>query len=62
DAKGNLYCTGPGGVWVISPDGKLLDKIATPETPTNCNWGDADRKTLYITAQTSVYRIRLAEK
>ena len=62
DPAGNLYCTGPGGVWVISPDGKLLDKIATPETPTNCNWGDADRKTLYITAQTSVYRIRLAEK
>ncbi|MDP3580547.1 MAG: SMP-30/gluconolactonase/LRE family protein [Ignavibacteria bacterium] len=61
DHAGNLYCTGPGGVWVISPDGKLLDKIATPETPTNCNWGDADRKTLYITAQTSVYRIRLVE-
>lgn len=61
DPEGNLYCTGPGGVWVISPDGKLLDKIATPETPTNCNWGDSDRKTLYITAQTSVYRIRLAK-
>lgn len=61
DPAGNLYCTGPGGVWVISPDGKLLDKIATPETPTNCNWGDTDRKTLYITAQTSVYRIRLAK-
>lgn len=61
DDEGNLYCTGPGGVWVISPSGKLLDKIATPETPTNCNWGDSDRKTLYITAQTSVYRIRLAK-
>lgn len=61
DPEGNLYCTGPEGVWVISPDGKLLDKIATPETPTNCNWGDSDRKTLYITAQTSVYRIRLAK-
>lgn len=61
DTDGNLYCTGPGGVWVISPTGKLLDKIATPETPTNCNWGDSDRKTLYITAQTSVYRIRLAK-
>lgn len=61
DPAGNLYCTGPGGVWVISPGGELLDKIATPETPTNCNWGDSDRKTLYITAQTSVYRIRLAK-
>lgn len=61
DADGNLFCTGPGGVWVISPDGKLLDKITTPETPTNCNWGDSDRKTLYITAQTSVYKIRLAK-
>ncbi len=61
DPVGNLYCTGPGGVWVISPDGKLLDKISTPEIPTNCNWGDADRKTLYITAQTSVYRVRLVK-
>lgn len=61
DSAGNLFCTGPGGVWVISPNGKLLDKIATPETPTNCNWGDDDRKTLYITAQTSVYRIRLTK-
>lgn len=61
DTKGNLFCTGPGGVWVISPDGNLLDKISTPETPTNCNWGDSDRKTLYITAQTSVYRIRLTK-
>jgi len=61
DPAGNLYCTGPGGVWVISPDGKLLDKISTPETPTNCSWGDSDRKTLYITAQTSVYRIRLVK-
>ncbi len=59
DPAGNLYCTGPGGVWIISPQGKYLDKIETPETPTNCNWGDSDRKTLYITANTSVYRIRL---
>ncbi len=61
DTDGNLYCTGPGGVWIIAPDGNLLDKIATPETPTNCNWGDSDRKTLYITARTSVYKIRLVK-
>jgi gluconolactonase len=58
DSSGNIYCTGPTGVWVVSPSGVLLNKISTPETPANCNWGDADRKTLYITAGTSVYKIR----
>ena len=61
DTSGILYCTGPTGVWIISPDGAYLDKIAMPSNPSNCNWGDADRKTLYITAGNSVYRIRLAE-
>jgi gluconolactonase len=60
DLAGNIYCTGPTGVWVVSPSGTYLDKIATPETPTNCAWGDADRRTLFITAGTSLYRIRLA--
>jgi len=59
DPKGNIYCSGPNGVWIISPAGVYLDKIAM-ETPSNCNWGDADRKTLYITAGSSLYRIRLA--
>lgn len=58
DSAGNVYCTGPGGVWVVSPAGTLITLIATPETPSNCAWGDADRKTLYITAKSSVYRIR----
>ncbi len=58
DSSGNLYCTGPGGIWVVSPSGTYLTLISTPQTPSNCAWGDADRKTLYITAQTSVYRIR----
>jgi gluconolactonase len=58
DTKGNLYGTGPGGVWVFSPDGKHLGTIKTPETPSNVNWGD-DGKTLYITAVTSVYRVKL---
>lgn len=58
DAQGNIYCTGPGGVSVLDPSGKLLGKIAVPEQPTDVAWGDADHKTLYITAQTSVYRIR----
>ena len=59
DAQGNLYCTGPGGIWVFSPDGKHLGTIKPPETPANCNWGD-DGKTLYITARTGLYRIKLA--
>ncbi len=58
DSSGNVYCAGPGGIWVVSPSGTSLTLISTPETPTNCAWGDSDRKTLYITAQTSVYRIR----
>jgi len=59
DTEGNLFCTGPEGVWMFSPEGNLLDKIPLPQNPSNCNWGDTDRKTLYITAGNSVYRIRL---
>jgi gluconolactonase len=59
DLQGNVYSTGPGGVWILSPDGKLLGKISVPETATNLAWGESDRKTLYITANTSLYRIRL---
>src|SRR5262249_49319140 len=40
DAQGNLYCSGPGGLWVFSPDGKHLGTIKPPETPANCGWGD----------------------
>jgi len=58
DAEGNIYAAGPGGIWVFSPAGKHLGTIQTPETPANCNWGD-DGSTLYITARTSVYRIKL---
>lgn len=59
DVEGNVYSTGPGGVWIFSPDGKLLGKISVPETATNLAWGENDRKTLYITGSTSLYRIRL---
>ena len=48
DTKGNLYETGPGGVWIISPEGKHLGTIRAPEQSTNVGFGDADRKTLYI--------------
>jgi gluconolactonase len=68
DSAGNVYCTGPTGVWIISSSGTYLDKIATPQNhnPSNCTWGDADRKTLYITTGNAnpgtgfIYRIRLA--
>jgi gluconolactonase len=58
DVEGNLYVTGPGGVWVFGRDGKALGVIRCPEVPANLAWGDADKKTLYITARTSVYRVR----
>jgi gluconolactonase len=58
DVRGNVYCTGPEGVWVFSPKGELLGKIPCPETPANIGWGDRDLKTLYITAQTGLYRVR----
>lgn len=59
DVRGNLYVSGPGGLWVLSPEGKHLGTIAGPEHPHNLAWGDADGRTLYLTAQTGLYRIRL---
>ena len=73
DAQGNVYSTGPGGVWVLSSAGKHLGTsggaivlssagkhlgtIAPPEVPANCAWGD-NGKTLYMTAATGIYRVR----
>ncbi|MDB5862689.1 MAG: gluconolactonase [Betaproteobacteria bacterium] len=59
DSLGRLYCTGPGGIHVFDHDGRCLGVILTPERPTNMAWGDDDLRTLYITAQTSLYRARL---
>jgi gluconolactonase len=59
DTKGNLYGSGPGGVWIISPSGKHIATIGVPERVGNLAWGDKDAKTLYITASTSIYRIKL---
>ena len=59
DRAGNLYSAGPGGVWIFSADGKHLGTIRVPETVGNLTWGDKDAKTLYITASTSIYRIKL---
>ena len=58
DVEGNIWCTGPGGIWVITPDAKLLGHIIVPEQPANIAWGDADWHSLYITARTSLYRLR----
>jgi gluconolactonase len=59
DRDGNLYVCGPGGIWVLSPHGEKLGLIELPEDPHNLAWGDADGRALYITAMTSVYRMRL---
>jgi gluconolactonase len=59
DSAGHIFVTGPGGVWVLDVNGGRLGVIPTPETPAACAFGGGDRKTLYITARTRVYRIRL---
>ncbi len=59
DKQGNLYVCGPGGIWILSPQGKHLGLIKGPEDPHNLAWGDDDGKTLYITALTGIYRIRV---
>ncbi len=59
DKEGNLFVSAPGGLWILSPEGKLLGKIVTPERPANMAWGDADGKTLYMTAHTSLYKVRV---
>ena len=59
DELGNLWATGPGGVWIISPDGRHLGTIRPTEVPANVAFGDADGRTLYMTARTGLYRIRV---
>lgn len=58
DRKGNLFVTGPKGIWIWSPDGTHLGTIAMPEQPANLTWGGKGLSTLYITATTSVYRLQ----
>ena len=58
DLAGNIFATGPGGVWIFAPDGTHLGSIQPDEVPANVGWGD-DGRTLYMTAQTGLYRIRL---
>jgi len=58
DRQGNVYVTGPLGIWIWDPKGKHLGTLVLPEMPANLIWGDADFSTLYITATTSVYRLK----
>lgn len=59
DELGNLYVSGPGGLWVLSPDGAHLGTIHAPEHPHNLAWGDDDGHALYLAAQTGIYRLPL---
>jgi gluconolactonase len=59
DRAGNVFVSGPGGVWIFSPAGKALGILKGPELPANFAWGDSDGRTLYLTARTGLYRIRL---
>ena len=61
DVDAKLFATGPGGVWVFSPDGRHLGTIKPDEVPANVAWGD-DGSTLYMTARTGLYRIKLSTR
>jgi gluconolactonase len=58
DTKGNVYCTGPGGVWVWDPGANHVGTILLPESTANFNWGDADYRTIYFSSRTSIYRLK----
>ena len=59
DQEGHVYVSAPGGVWILSPEGKALGRIVPPEHDANFAFGDEDGKTLYLTASTGLYRIRV---
>jgi gluconolactonase len=59
DMQGHLYVSGPGGLWILSPDGRHLGTIVAPRHIHNMAWGDEDRKTLYLCARDRLYRMRL---
>jgi len=59
DSAGNIYETGPGGVWVVSPEGHHLGTIAPPQRPINIGFGDPDMKTLYMACHTAIYQVRV---
>jgi len=58
DVEGNIYCTGPGALWVYRPTGELVGHVVGPQRPANIAFGGADRRTIYLTSRTSVYTLR----
>ena len=58
DVEGNIYCTGPGALWIYQPDGQLVGTIVGPQKPANLAFGGAELKTLYLTSHTSVYTLQ----
>jgi gluconolactonase len=59
DMEGRVYCTGPGGCWVFDPAGTLIGVIQLPEYPANCAWGGPENQTMFFTANTSIYSLRM---
>jgi gluconolactonase len=59
DENGHLFVSGPGGIWVLAPDGRHLGTIRTPRLPANFAWGGEDGKSLYLTARSTLYRLPL---
>jgi len=59
DSLGNVYVTGPAGIWIFSPEGEKIGVIETPEFCANFSWGGADWKSLFITASSGLYRLRV---
>jgi len=59
DVAGNIFCTGAGGTWVFNPAGEKLGIIRTPEVPANLVFGGPDLRTIYFTARTSIYSLRV---
>jgi gluconolactonase len=60
DRQGHFYVSGPGGLWVISPQGTHLGTIVAPKHVHNMAWGDEDGRTLYLCAKSGLYRMRLS--
>src|SRR5262249_32262891 len=58
DEKGNIWTTGPGGIWVFSRTGAHLGTVLTPTMAANCAWGDSDYRTLYVTTESTIYKVR----
>lgn len=61
DRAGNVFVSGPNGLWIFSSKGDHLGTLRCPEHPHNMAWGDADHRSLYLTAQKSIYRLRVKQ-